>query len=37
MTTNEDTSQSEFLSEILQNIVHNVCLPVSNVRSNKTV
>ena len=37
MTTNEDTSQSKFLSEILQNILYNVRLPVSNVRSNKTV
>ena len=37
MTTNKDTSQSKFLSEILQDILHNVCLPVSNVHSNKIV
>ena len=37
ITTNKDTSQSKFLSEILQNILYNVRLPVSNVRSNKTV
>ena len=37
MTTNKDTSQSKFLSEILQNILYSVCLTVSNARSNKTV
>ena len=36
MTTNEDTSQSKFLSEILQNILYNVRLPISIFRSKKT-
>ena len=35
MTTNEDTSQSKFLSEILQNILYNVRLPISIFRSKK--
>ena len=37
MTTKEDASQSKFLSEILQDILYNVYLPVSNVHSNKIV
>ena len=35
MTANEDTIQSKFLSEILQNFPYNVRLPLSNVRSDK--
>ena len=37
MTTSEDTSQIMFLFEILQNILYNIRIPVSNARSSKTV
>ena len=37
MTTNEDTSQSKFLSEIFKDILYNVRLLISNIRSNKIV